>query len=198
MRFRRRSRGKGKREPLYWARTCFDTPWTVTVNQWETTCDDAPVQAGTVLFDPLAVTNSNLNDTRVTLRRLHVAKMLTFITNVSQVATFSCGITCITIVTDESLAGLTALTQSQILSGVEDIVDVHAIQMSLSGTQGFIQSFDDTLPWDFRAQRKLDQGDRIVQLYCPWQITPVAPQPASTMTFQFSGVISALWQRTLR
>lgn len=196
MRSRRRS--KGKREPTYWARICFDTSFTMGVNDWVSTCDDAPVQGGTVLFDPGAVTNSSGNDTRVTLRGLHCPKVVSYITNVSQTAVFQCAIAVITIVSDEGLPGLTALTMSNILGGIEDVIDVKMLQFSLSGNAGVIQSFDDTIPWRIRANRKLDQGDRLVQLYCPWNISAVAPQAASTMTFQFSGILSALWQRTLR
>jgi len=199
---RRRSR---RTEPMYWERNCAQYVYARVGNATVWDCENTAVLSEVTLFDAGAQSQFNTSDSRVTVRRIHYpqAIRLEAQTNSGTVPSF---FVTWQVVIKTGMAGgaLLGVTLDNILSGTFDVLAVRAIPFSNNfsgGTPVSIGTGDSQQPiqeLDIRSQRKLTNDERIVMVSGIMANDTVAVPNTHNAIVVGSGIISCLWQRTLR
>lgn len=206
MRSRRRS-GRGRREPMFWSRACYNTGSSAIQGPTDgVDCDEDEIRFGVVLFDASAA-QMNQAESRVTMRKLMWPTAVHF---------FASGATlpplwwwCVVIKTSDDVASFSQnLVLSNLIDGSKDVLDVrvwHVDNTFSGGTamvfQGGLDAITPHPPFEISAQRKMEVDDKIIALFGFGLILGASGGgllTGQTISMQASGIVSVLWQRTLR
>lgn len=204
MRFRRSvRRARGRREPQSWSRASFQAAGGIGVGSITTSLGQASPVAGVVLFDPVVTQGSTLADYRTTVRRIRVPTAPWLGLNVVPAAGANTNIVfaAVTLLTGEDVSTfVSGAPQLDDTLSAEDILDIRVAEYTFFPGSGIPapESFDSSVPWDIRVNRKVTSMQKIVQLYYLSVGGFSNIPPASTVTLLVNGIISVLWQRTLR
>lgn len=201
----RSRRHKGKREPLFWSRACATSFSSTPGDSAILDCESSTVQGGIVLFDPVAA-QINSTEARVTVRKIFAAFDVALeqnnVTSADPLALWE-----VTFVTPEDPSTLvTTMTLEQLVgSGLHDIVNIRMHSLR-DGTPGDIPNSNTVsgfvgglyYPLEINVQRKLDQDQKVVMVWGWLDHHGRAITSNDTLFASYSGIVSVLWQRTLR
>lgn len=201
MRSRRRSRSR--REPLFWSRTCYETDGVRTGPDDIADCGDTEVTFGVVLFDPV-VAQLNTTEARITVRKLLWPSAVFFNTLTATTPAGMCWV--VVVKSGQDLTTLTGLTLSALLESSIDVLDVKVFPIGnvfTGGTNAVLQGgtlnyTNAPQPWEINVSRKMEGDDKIVALMGFTTQFHTSLGAGLGYTGAFEGIISVLWQRTLR
>jgi len=200
MRYRRSTRSRAPREPLYWERVCAGD-WGFGVGPITTPidCESATVRGGLVLAvgnqSPFGITA----DHQLTVRRIlwptHMG------VRVSDTGSNDFETAIVVIKTSTALFSTFLGTSIQAILDNEDVLDVRTFRannVSITGTSNIYhyQNADSDRRWEINVMRKLQTDEAI----CAFNFLMfTGGTVGSTVTCTFSTpVISVLLQRTMR
>lgn len=204
MRARRRS-SKGRREPMFWSRVCFDTSsGSIAGPDDAVECDESLARFGVVLFDATAG-QLNATESRITLRKLHWPVAVNFVATGATLSPHWWW--CVVFKTSDDITAIIANSTplALLLDGSKDVLDVrvwHVDNTFSGGTavalQGGLDAITRQPEFVLSAQRKLEVDDKIVALFGFQVMGGGSLATGQTVAMTVGGIVSALWQRTLR
>lgn len=196
----RSRRHKGRREPLYWSRSCATTFTSHTATGSILDCESTEVEMGVVLFDASAA-QLNQAESDITLRKLKYPMDFTCFEGNQVSGMLPMSMWEVVLVTDRPENDFLNVTLESLLSA-EDIVSVRMFGLRLRGA--LTEHNNDTQlagqapggASELNVMRKMTVTHKIIALY--GFMTHFGGTDTVNSIWSINMVISALWQRTLR